>query len=300
MNFKYKSYLQKVLSKLPLGEKINYVFQRYISKNLPLTEAEFYTKVSYALAHYDNFKKFYKGNENTMKYYEFGAGWDLIIPIVFGLLRFEVTCIDVDKLIRPELVNLTIKRFIKLREKLNFSYKEIKNDDTQGNILERLKNEFRLSYIAPLDARNTNFNTDSFDFITSTSVFEHVPEKEILPILNESYRILKTGGILSMDIDYQDHYSFSFDKSITIYNYLKYSKKEFARYNSSLGHQNRLRHSDYLKIIHKTNFKIVKEDTIKPSESDLEIINNLKINDEYKNYDNVDLGTRFSHMVLAK
>jgi hypothetical protein len=300
MNFKYKSYSQKVLSYLPKGEIINYFFQGHVTKNLPLSKQGFIDKVNHsALAHYNNFKEFNKLDANSMQYYEFGAGWDLINPITFGLLGFELKCIDIRKLIIPQLVNQTIQMFISLREQLNFSYKEINEKNTYKNILDRLRNEFQLCYIAPLDARNTNFNTNSIDFISSTAVLEHISEKDIYPILNECYRILKPGGILSTDTDYRDHYSY-FDKSISVYNFLKYSKKEWQKFNSSLHYQNRLRHSDYLKIISKTDFKIVKEIITKPSELDLDIINKLKISDEYNNYNVNDLGIKSSWIVLMK
>ena len=74
---------------------------------------------------------------------------------------------------------------------------------------------YKLNYIAPKDTRETGFNENYFDFISSTVTLEHIPKKNILLILKECYRILNRGGILSMIIDYQDHWSY-FDKKINL------------------------------------------------------------------------------------
>ena len=47
---------------------------------------------------------------------------------------------------------------------------------------------------------------------------EHVPVKDIHAILSECYRVLKKGGVLSMNIDYQDHLAYSL-------NNLRFSEK---------------------------------------------------------------------------
>jgi len=44
MNYKYKNFAMKIFSALPRGEKINYVFQRYATKLLPIPESRFIEK----------------------------------------------------------------------------------------------------------------------------------------------------------------------------------------------------------------------------------------------------------------
>jgi ubiquinone/menaquinone biosynthesis C-methylase UbiE len=165
--------------------------------------------------------------------------------------------------------------------------------------MEYLKNNFNFNYIAPFDARNTKFNSNHFDFVTSSVTFEHVPEPDLTLILNETYRILKQGGILLLTIDYQDHWSY-FDNSISIYNFLTYSDKAWEKYNPSLHYQNRLRHKDYLNIISKTNFKIIEEVPELPSEKEIKILENLNINIKYKDYSMNELSIKSSQIVLKK
>jgi len=135
--------------------------------------------------------------------------------------------------------------------------------------------------------------------MSSTNTLEHIPKKDILLILKESYRILNKGGILSVIIDYEDHWSFR-DKNISVYNFLKYSSSEWKRYNPSLHYQNRMRHSDYLSLISQTDFKIVKNLPRYPNEIDKKTLKTLDIAEEYKKYDLDDLSIKGSEIVLMK
>ncbi len=300
MNFRCKNYLKKVLSVLPWGEKMNYLFQRYISKKLPPTNIEFMRNVNIAYKHFQNFKNYNQLKINENKYFEFGAGWTLTIPICIAFLKFEVHCIDIRKLIIHELITDTLDKFKLNKNSVPFDIPaEVQIKNRHRDILNYIKNSFRIQYYAPMDARNTIFERESFDFISSTSTLEHLPETDIRPILEECYRIMKGGGIFSIIIDYQDHWAY-FDKNISIYNYLKYSSKEWKKFNPTLHYQNRLRHSDYLKIISQTDFKVLKILPHHPSEEDLDIIREMKLADKYLKHELIDLGIRGAEIVLTK
>ncbi|MDO6388781.1 methyltransferase domain-containing protein [Pontibacter sp. BT731] len=301
MDFKYKCYLQRVFSAIPNGEKLNYIFQKNITKRLPRPDKIFNRKIDNALSHYENYKVFnrLKDSPDIRQYYEFGAGWDLIIPLSIAQLGFEVTCIDIRKLLMPELILNTILRLNAYKNEANDPISAEVSDKSDETLLKYMKDNFNLNYFAPKDARDTGFASDSFDFISSSNTFEHIPKKDIYAILLESYRILKVGGVFSMRIDYQDHWSY-FDKNISAYNYLKYSSEEWRKYNPSLHYQNRLRHSDYMGLISQTDFKVVKETPRYPTNSDLEVLNRLDIDEEFSSYDKNDLGIRGSEIVLLK
>jgi len=292
--------LQNVVSSVPNGEKLNYMFQKYISKSLPQKNDRFLRQVNEAFQHYSNFTKFNNLGNVENRYYEFGAGWDLTIPLTMSLLNLEVHCIDIEKLILPELICDSINKFEVNKENLPFKLKDVIScNDPDKSILGYLKDRYKLYYYAPKDARYTNFNNDYFDFISSTFTLEHISSQDILLILKECYRILKKGGVISMTIDYKDHWSY-FDKNISIYNYLKYSSKEWEKYNPKLHFQNRLRHSDYIKLISKTNFNIAKVSLIHPSSNDLGILETVKLHSDFLNYDFFDLSTKGSEIVLIK
>ena len=71
-------------------------------------------------------------------------------------------------------------------------------------------------------------------------------------------RTLKDTGIVSLIVDYSDHYSHT-DNSIGPLNYLNYNELEWAKFNHNCHFQNRLRHYDYVEILHYCGFKVVEE-----------------------------------------
>lgn len=300
MNFLYKCYFQKILSKISQGEKINFLFQRYIFKSLPLSDEQFLEKVNTAYFLITKFKEHSNISHSDIKYYEFGAGWDLITPIAMGLSGFNVNCIDIRYLISNGLITNTINRYEKFRKQIPLDYKISLDNILQKKIKIRdLKNILNINYIAPLDAKNTEFESDSYDFISSSATFEHIPEQDLLPILQECYRILKTGGILALITDYKDHWSY-FDNRLSVYNFLTYSPEKWKKYNPSLMYQNRLRHKDYIEIIRKTNFSIAEEIPTLPSVELFEEIKKLDINESYRKYTLEELSIVGSIIILKK
>lgn len=303
MNFKIKAYLQKGFSILPKGEKINYFFQKHVTKSLPISDEDFVNKMKSVKFHYDNYVSNTAKPVQDSTYFEFGTGYDMTIPLAISLLGFkELTCIDIRFLVFPELVNDTLLRFSKLKDKLPFEFdlpSDVKNV-THKNFKDILKDKFRINYVAPLDARSTGIKEGSIDFIVSNATFEHIPGKDILNILLECKRILSEKGIMSNAIDYRDHWSF-FDNQIDCYNYLKYSEEEWSRFNPSIMFQNRLRHKDYIGLINKSGLNILEERTGEGSPKELNQLAKMKLDSYFGNkYTLKELGIKSSIIVLSK
>ena len=122
MNFKYKCFLQILFSNLYKGEILNYFFQRYVTRSLPISDLFFKQRILYS---YNLFLKFQKYNllpENTKRYYEFGAGWDLLTPLSMSALGFRVSCIGIRRLVFSNLIVNSLDRLD------SFSEGNIKND----------------------------------------------------------------------------------------------------------------------------------------------------------------------------
>ena len=81
---------------------------------------------------------------------------------------------------------------------------------------------------------------------------------KVAEIFKEVFRLLKNNGLVSIRIDYKDHYSYS-DKSISSLNFLNYSDHEWKKYNHNNNYQNRLRHFEYLEIFQNVGFSINEE-----------------------------------------
>ena len=299
MDFRYKCFLQQIFSNIPFGVRLNYLFQKNITKSL-FSKDRFFTKVNEAYEHYNKFCVCNKLENNSMRYYEFGAGWDLIIPISMSLLGFNVTCVDVNKLIFDKLIKDTIYKFHQYKGELPFYHDiNLMSLNNRITIKKILKENFNIDYIAPFDTSNTKYPDSSMDFISSTSTFEHIPREDIIPILRESYRILKCGGVFSMIIDYKDHWSY-FDKNISPYNFLKFTEREWGKYNPSLNYQNRMRHKDYIEIINNSDFEIVEDTVIEPDNKEKNALHKMNISSDFQKYNFNELQTKGSKIVLRK
>ena len=304
MNFIYKCYLQRLLSSTPRGEKLNFFFQKYITKSLPINDKSFIKRLAIAKELFNTFARYTQLTDTqSITYYEFGAGWDLINPVGLSLLGIQkLHCIDIRELAFPELVNDTISRLYRLKEKISFDYSLPERIPllTASNCKDILMNYFRINYRAPIDARHTDFQEATVDFIASISTLEHIPKDDIAKIFQECYRILKKGGIISCRINYRDHWAEN-DHSISIYNFLKYSASEWQRYSPSLHYQNRLRHKDYLDIISQTGFKILDDNPVLPSEKEVDSLRNLEIEADFlSKYTLEELAIKGTSIVLKK
>ena len=304
MKFIYKCCLQNLFSLIPKGEILTYFFQKYVTKSYPISDKSFIKVLFTAKTHFDAFIRHTRLTDiDKVTYYEFGAGWDLINPIAISLLGIhKLHCIDIRKLVFPELLNNTILRLASLKEKIPFDYALPDGIPIaiRSNFKDILNEYFCVDYRAPMDARNTDFQDASIDFIVSNATLEHVPKEDIAKIINECYRIMKKGGILSCWIDFRDHWSF-FDHDISIYNYLKYSPAQWRKYNPSLHFQNRLRHKDYLDLIAHTDFELLEDNPNPPSDKELDLLRNLNIDHYFLDkYTPEELAIKSSLLVLRK
>jgi len=306
MNWKLKAQIQKTLDFLPQGAQINYFLQRYVSKGLPVDRLLFIEKVKEAQRHFSHYLRFRASQKTVSKVraYEFGAGWDLVIPMAyycFGLR--QQTIIDIKSHLKFSLINDTLRRLLEYEQELagieHFTGIDEKKGSLRLSSKEQLREYFGIDYKAPVDGRNTGLPADSVDFISSTNTLEHVPAKDVQPLLKECYRLIDRGGTFCCRIDYQDHYAY-FDPEISVYNYLQFSTREWKAFNHSIQYQNRLRHSDYLRMARQAGWTLVFQNTYKPTDEDARLLEKIQVTEELKRYNQQDLLTRWSYLVLKK
>ncbi|MFN2391407.1 MAG: class I SAM-dependent methyltransferase [Pyrinomonadaceae bacterium] len=105
------------------------------------------------------------------------------------------------------------------------------------------------------DGRKIPFPDESFDLIWSSDVYEHIRFPQIT--VEETYRLLRPGGMVIHLIDLRDHFSFGNNPDL-IFNCLKYPKWlwEMMTWNRS-NYINRLRASEWIKIHESAGFKII-------------------------------------------
>ncbi|MGH2713340.1 MAG: class I SAM-dependent methyltransferase [Thermoleophilaceae bacterium] len=253
-----KAAVQRGLGALPRADRLNYWFQTRVTKGLPRDEDNFRLHVDKTLEHFAAFRRHGARAPGEAHFYEFGAGWDLITPIVLSVLGVgRQTIVDIRANLRPELVNGTVARLGRYRELLEGAAGGSPAWPKAGAVetaadLER----FGIRYLAPCDARATGLEAASVDCISSTFTLEHIPARDIAAILDESRRLLRPGAVISSAIDMNDHYSF-FDPSISSYNFLKFGDGVWRIVNSPIHFQNRLRLPDYEGMFSAAGFDIL-------------------------------------------
>ena len=300
-----KAVIQKSISFLPYKHRINYLFQKYVTKGVLLTDALMDDKLTHCSNHLKYYAK-YGHKPEAFTSLEIGTGWYPIVPIGFFLAGADtIYTIDISSLLKTSAIHQTIQKFLDYHAsgKLQ-TYLPVINQDRlevlkaalqmQGDpqlVLEKMHIKTTVG-----DARKMPFADGSIDLINSNNTFEHIPEDILADILLEFKRVLKPHGIMSHQIDMSDHFA-HLDKSITIYNFLQYTDAHWNRIDNSIQPQNRLRIADHRRLHQQTGFKVVEEINRPGSISDLKRVN---LADKYKSYSDADLAVSHTLIVSNK
>ena len=269
MRWVAKAALQRGLGVLPHGERLNYLFQRHVARSLPGGEPVVRRKLARARQHLEAFGR----PAEDAVFYEFGAGWDLAIPLSYAALGVgRQVLVDIRPSARVELVN----------ETLALLEREVRSVGGPVSSLAELEERFGITYLAPRDARATGLEAGSIDFITSTDVCEHIPEADLAQIFRECKRLLKPGGTISCRIDLQDHYAY-FDPSLSRYHFLRFSDRAWSLVNSPLHFQNRLREPDYRRLLEEAALEVVSWTPSGPSDEGLAELEAMELAPRFRN-----------------
>jgi SAM-dependent methyltransferase len=302
-----KALLQRSFSMSKNPEKINRVFQKYITGKDKLNDEKFSNKILHATDHLQYFKKHNDKQLSEIKIMELGTGQFPIVPIFYFLHGAnDIVSIDVVNFMTLDRIAECLDFFIQHRNKYPEKFlhidesrwqhlldikEKINHFSSTADALQAFKTQI---YIA--DARKTQYANDTFDFITSNNTFEHIYPEILEPILVEFQRILKPKGIMSHFIDMTDHFA-HFDKNINVYNFLKFSDKFWHAIDNEILPQSRLRYKEYLKMYHQNNISII--DT-KIWDYDATLLNGLKLNQKFSNYTKEELAIVHVYIVSSK
>ncbi|MCP9814985.1 class I SAM-dependent methyltransferase [Synechococcus lacustris] len=219
-----------------------YFLQKYVTKRSSITKIEVnQTWVSHQSILIENRCKGF--------IFEFGAGKNLAQNIYLSNIVDRQLVVDLNPMIDLQLVDhsrLLLSSKVHLRS--NILIKSLGDLTSYG-----------IEYRAPYDASTIDLPKNTLDACISTNTLEHIPKKTICSIFFELYRTLKDTGVVSVIIDYTDHYAHT-DSSISRLNFLNFSESEWIRYNHNCHYQNRLRHNDFKLIFLNCGFQIISED----------------------------------------
>jgi hypothetical protein len=308
MTYKWiaKALVQKAISILPYKNRINFFFQKYVTKGVRLTDDFFSDRLTHARNHIKFFRTS-TGFAYPNKAMELGTGWYPVIPIyIFLTGGNEIWSIDIAMHLKGERIVQTARMYYEKIQNGQLSISDegflpdrievIKDIALSSNYAEMdLLNKLNLFYWVG-DARRTNFCSEYFDLIHSNNTFEHIYPKVLREIVREMDRVLVKGGIMSHFIDLSDHFA-HFDNSITIYNFLRFSDIQWKMIDNSIQPQNRLRVNDYMDLLNEVNLKFNIEEK---REGDPIQLRRIKLNHKFTSYSPQNLLVSHCHFVIKK
>jgi SAM-dependent methyltransferase len=236
---------------------------------------------------------------------EIGSGWEPLIPLLFSLCRADrVYLTDSTSLLDRDTLCGAIRSLAANQERiletlhlapLDFGSTFKSEPSSAADFLD----QHRFTYLAPCDCRHLAFPGSTLDIVTSRAVFEHIPPSIIEEILRESYRLLKPGGLTCHFIDNSDHWEHG-DKRITRVNFLRFGDRAFRwTHLNSLNYQNRLRHIEYVEMLQKCGFEIIREERTIDARS-LAAIAKFPLASRFQRFDAEELATVDSRLLARK
>ena len=299
-----KAFVQKTISYLPSSHKINYIFQKYITKGVNLTDDYFYDRLGHARDHIKGFQK-YSDKSIPATCLEIGTGWYPIVPVSFFILGADkIYSVDVSSLTSKERLRTTLQKFIACNDAgLLKDYNNCLQDrfDIVINILadydklslDEVLQRLKITYLIE-DARKLSLPDDSIDLVNSNNTFEHIYPNILIPILKEFKRVVKKQtGVMSHFIDMTDHFA-HFDKSINMYNFLQFTDNQWKWIDNSIQPQSRLRIYDYKQIYSDLSIPISDESF---REGNLDELKSIHLADKFANKPLEDIATSHCHII---
>jgi SAM-dependent methyltransferase len=185
---------------------------------------------------------------------EFGAGRDLANPLNLWALGVERQIVlDQHWLLQPELV-ARAAGFLRREAAADLRRRPGLLPAGPG-LPAVLREDHGIRYLAPADARRTGLPAGSVHLVSTVNTLEHIPPRELAAILGECRRVLAPGGVVSMVVDYSDHYAHG-HPGMSPYHFLRYSPGAWRLHNPPLHHQNRLRHADYARLFAQAGLEL--------------------------------------------
>lgn len=295
MKWQMKSAALRVLDALPgSGDGLYYFLQRNVTRSLPRSTQRIPEYLASYRCHIEAFRSRGIALDKGLLM-SFGAGWDLFENLVFygyGINRQVV--LDVKPLAQIDLIDGLAAYLSEnpLEGAAPRPFAPLRSDLKAG-----LLRHYGIDYRAPSDARAVALAQGNVDMIATTNTLEHIRKDAIADIMTECRRLIAPNGVVSMTVDYSDHFAHA-DPSITVYNFLSIESEKWRGHNVDRHFQNRLRHSDYVRLFEEAAFQIVTQKTVLPPDWK-SLIGRQPIVREFQGYEADDLAAVGGYFMLV-
>jgi len=267
-----KAAVQGAISPLPARDRLNHLLQRYITGSVTLTDEVFGRKLAQCHRHLESYRTQHGALPRHVL--ELGTGWYPIVPLAMidaGVER--VTTFDVSPLCDLPRARAAVERF----------GSALRADPAATSAAELLR-PLGIRMLVR-DVRDSGLDPDSVDLFVSNNTLEHIPPGSLAEIMSEFRRLAAPGAVMDHFIDMSDHYA-HFDRTISEFNYLRYSDRRWRPFNNRLQYQNRLRISDYRRIVEEAGFRVVAED---PERGPAEVLEQITLAPRFRGYPREEL-----------
>lgn len=291
-----KSALQRGISWLPNSQFWNGQFQRWVTKSTILTMDSLRGKLEESRRMLEPIIEI-KGPGAQFTSFEIGTGWYPIIPVALYLCGAERTwTTDIDPLLNRSRVERLFRMLVELDSKGELTHllpealpERIAKIKELASLAGQEDPEPFLAkiniHVLSCDARKTPLEDHSIDLFFSSGVLEYIPRSILEEILQEAIRLSTPDFVSIHRLNLVDQFSY-FDKSITPFNFLKFSPRKWQWANSPLIWQNRLRISDYRNLFSEQGFDVIHEANISGESADLA---KVPLAPEFQAYSEADL-----------
>jgi hypothetical protein len=300
-----KSAIHRTISVLPRSHRWNELFQTYVTKSLELDGRGFEDRLRFCRTHLEHYFEAHGLRREGFTALDVGTGWFPVVPVGLYLCgASDIWTFDIAPLLRSSRLRLLLGHFDEydrrgvlkdllpwvqpdrvapLREAI-----ERGTDESPTSLLNRLN-----IHALVRDAQQTGLKPGSIDLFVSTTVLQYIPAAALQGIFAEFKRLASPDAVMSHYVDLYDQFSV-FDRSISPFNFLRYSTTGWKWLRSPLIPLNRLRISDYRALHALAGFAIIKEVNTSGSAQDLE---KIPLAREFDKYEAADLLVMTSWLV---
>lgn len=277
-HWRAKALAQATFASLPSGRAINALGQKLVTKTAELSEDHFADKWFNATLHLPVFHEF----TSLPATLELGTGWYPVTPLTLWLAgAHQVTTIDVEDLwsdhraghVAEAVLNAVktdpvASKYPWSKSRQQLLHATLKSHD--GALpREALAGDGLTAKVA--DALTVDIPPASIDLFTSNATLEHIPPEDIRRIFSHFATLAAPGAKMSHYTDLADHYAY-FDSSIGYFNFLRYSDKQWRKYNNRFHYQSRARITTYRDVHAESGWHLIHEQTWSGPESELHTI----------------------------
>lgn len=284
-----KTFVLKTLDILP--KKLGFYFYYKIQSRSFKSIEKF---VQPNLASYDTITSILKEKSIHLKnktILEIGSGW---IPMLAYFLKVNG---EIDKVYTYD-INKHYKQ-----KNLDNCFNYIKSN-YKTNIKPIKQGEYTLPDFIEYHPFTNVINaklTNDIDLVISRFVLEHITPEDLAAIHIKLYDSLPDDALILHLISPSDHRAHS-DSSISLYDFLKFSKSEWDKIQTKFDYHNRLRLPNYLEIFKSAGFEVlyVEYDKAKENEEKYKKFKALKIHPDFSRYTEEELLAGSINVLLKK